>query len=103
MAQSTPMWSMSKATRKQIGTQPEVVRNSKHTVLPTHDLYVGHQLMFQDSTNNHCYPTVSKNLCPDSRSYKITTMWSVNPVKIQSTHMWPVKAEFKRKSHVNTK
>ena len=39
---------MSKAARKQNGTQPEVARKSKHVVLPTHDLYVGQQAMFQD-------------------------------------------------------
>ena len=60
MAQSTHVQSMSKSARKQIGTQPEVARNSKHAVLPTHVSYVGPQLMLQDSTSKHCYPTVIK-------------------------------------------
>ena len=83
MAQSSHTWPMSNAVRKQFGKQPELVRNSdKHAVLPTHAPYVGQQVMFEDSTSKHCYPAVSVNLCPDSRSYKITTMQSVNPVKI---------------------
>ena len=39
MVQSTHMQSMSKADRRQSGTQPEVVRNSKHAVLSTHVPY----------------------------------------------------------------
>ena len=103
MAQSTPMWSMSKTARKQIGTQPETIRNThKHSVIPTQAPHVGQPMMLQDSTSKHLYPDVSV-LCPDSRSFKITTMWSMNPVKIKSNYMWPVKAELKKKSQVNTK
>ena len=42
---------MSNAARIQLGIQPEVIGNSdKHAALPTHDLNVGQQVMFQDST-----------------------------------------------------
>ena len=52
---------MSNAAKKQLGIQPEVVRNNdKHAVLPTHDLYVG-----QDSTRKHWYPAEIQNLCLD--------------------------------------
>ena len=101
--QTGHMRSMSKAARAQLGIQPEVVRNSKHAVLPTHDPYVNYQLMFQDSTSKHFYRAVSENVCPDSRSYKITTIWSVNLVKMQSCHIWPVNTDLKKKSQVNTK
>ena len=104
MAQSTHMQSMSKSVRKQIDKQPEVARNSKHVVLPTHVPYVGPQLMLQDSTSKHCFPAVIENLCPDSRSYRTQSnhMWPVNPVEMQSNHMQPVKDELKKKSQVNT-
>ena len=60
--------------RNSYGIQPEVIRNSdKHAVLPTHDLHVGQHVMFQDSTNKHWYPAVIESLCPEPRSYKITT------------------------------
>ena len=45
MPQSTDMQSMSKAERKQIG--------SEHAVLPMHYLYIGQQAMFQDSTSKY--------------------------------------------------
>ena len=41
---------MSNAARKQLGIQPEVLRNNdKHEVLSTHDLHVGPSIMYQDS------------------------------------------------------
>ena len=107
MAQSCHIKPMSNATRKQIDVQPEVVRNSnKHAVLPTHAPHVGQHVMFQDSKSKHGYPAVSESLCPESRSYKITTTTfnqCVPPSMAQSTHMWPVKNENKKKSEVNTK
>ena len=41
---------MGNAARKQLGIQPEVLRNiDKHELLPTHDLHVGQSVMYQDS------------------------------------------------------
>ena len=43
---------MSNAARKQLGIQPEVIRNiDKHEQLPTHDLHVDQHVMYQDSTS----------------------------------------------------
>ena len=54
MALPTHMWPLSKAARKQIGTQPEIIRNSdKHVVLSTNALNVGQHAMSQDSTSKH--------------------------------------------------
>ena len=36
VTQLTHLWSVPKTARKQLGTQPEVPRNIKHTVLPVH-------------------------------------------------------------------
>ena len=44
----------------------------------------------EDSTSKSLYPSLSTNVCPDS-------------VKMQSNHIWPVKAEFHQKSQVNTR
>ena len=45
---------MSNAAKKQLGIQPEVVRNhDNHAVLPTHVLYIGQQVMYQESTSKH--------------------------------------------------
>ena len=55
---------MSNAARKQLGINPEVVRNNdKHAVLPMHDLHVGQDVMYQDSTSKHWYPAVIQRLC----------------------------------------
>ena len=118
---------MSYAARKQLGIQPEVVRNTdKHPSLPIFGLHVGLQVMYQDSISKHWYPTVSDSLCPEPRSYKITTSdgiiyrktqshlkpftpqnknlpssQCVSPPLVQSTHIMPVKIEHKKKSQVN--
>ena len=65
---------MPNAARKQLGIQPEVVRNNdKHAVLPTHDLHVGQDAMYQDSASKHWYPAVIQSLCSEPRSCKIIT------------------------------
>ena len=118
---------MSNAAMKQLGIQPEVIRNiDKHAVLPLHDLHIGQQVMYQDSTNKHWYLAVIDSLCPEPRSYKITTRDgityrktqshlkplhlriktflsnpSMSPPMAQSTHMQPVKTALKKKSQVN--
>ena len=69
-----PDLSMSNAARKQLGIQPEVIRNiDKHPVLPSHDLHIGQQVMYQGSTRKCWYPAVIDSLCPEPRSHKITT------------------------------
>ena len=76
---------MSNATRKQLGIQPEVIRNSdKHAVLPMHDLHVGQQVIYQNSASKCWYPAVIDSLCPDPRSYKITTRDGIVYRKLQS-------------------
>ena len=80
---------MSNAARKQLGIQPEIVRNNdKHAVLPMHDVHVGQQVMYQDSTSKCWYPAVIDSLCPEPRSYKITTRDGITYRKTQS-HLKP--------------
>ena len=86
---------MSNATRKQLRIQPEVVRNNdKPAVLPKHDLHVGKQVMYQDSASKHWYPTVIDSLCPEPRSYKITTRDGIVYRKTQS-HLKPFTSQNK--------
>ena len=78
---------MSNDARKQFGIQSEVIgNNKKHAVLPMHDLYVGQHVMYQDSTSKCWYPAVIESLCPEPRSYKITTRDGVTYRKMQ-THL----------------
>ena len=65
---------MSNAARKQLGIQPEVLRNTdKHEKLPTHDLHVGQHVMYQDSVSKGWHQAVLTSLCQEKCSYKITT------------------------------
>ena len=80
---------MSNAARKQLGIQTEVVRNTNtHPALSTNDLHVGQQVVYQDSASKHWYPAVINSLCPEPRSYKITTRDSITYRKTQS-HLQP--------------
>ena len=118
---------MSNAARKQLGIQPEIIRNSdKHAALPTHDLNVGQHVMYQDSTSKYWHPAVIDSLCSEPRSYKIITRDGtvyrktqshlkpfttqnkmsqsskcLSSPMAQSNHIWPVKTESKMKSQVN--
>ena len=114
---------VSNAARKQLGIQPEVVRNSdKHAVLPTHDIHVGQHVMFQNFTSKHWYPAVIEILHPKPRSYKwwyylqenastseafytseqnLQSNQCVSPLMAQSNHMQPVKTEHRKKLQVS--
>ena len=100
----------SSTSRKQTGIQLEVARNNDmHAVLPMHDLYVCQQMICQDSASKHWYPEVLDSMCPVYRKLqshlKHSTLQNMmlhsNQCVSQSTHMWPVKAGFK-KLQVNT-
>ena len=78
---------MSNTARKQLGIQPEIIRNSdKHAVLPMHDLHVVQQVMYQNSTGMCWYPAVIESLCPEPISYKIR--YGITYRKMQ-THLKP--------------
>ena len=80
---------MSNAARKQLGMQPEVLRNiDKYAVLPTHDLHVEQSVMYQDSMTKRWHLAVITSLCQEKRSYKITTSDGVVYRKSQA-HLKP--------------
>ena len=82
---------MSNAARKQLGIQPEVVKNTdKHVALPTHDLHVGQQVIYQDSASKHWYPAVIDSLHFEPRSYKITTRDGIVYRKKNQSHLKPL-------------
>ena len=99
LMQSSTLWSVPKTASNQIGTQPEITRNIKH------------------STSKSCYSSETAKVSPVSRNYKINSNLSdsrssemqlpqkrsVNPEKMQSNHMWPAQVEFQKKSQVNTR
>ena len=65
---------MSNAAKKQLGIQPEVIRNiDKLEVLPTHDQHVAQSVMYQDSVTKRWHPAIITSLCQEKRSYMIGT------------------------------
>ena len=65
---------MSSAAGKQLGIQPDMLRNiDKHEVLPAHDLHIGQSVMYQDSVTKGWHAAFIASLCQEKRSYKITT------------------------------
>ena len=64
---------MSNAARRQLGLYPEQHRvKTKKEHLPSHDLCVGQDIMFQDSISKRWFPVTITSLCREPRSYKIT-------------------------------
>ena len=87
---------MSNAVRKQLGLQPEkliTVYKSKH--LPSHDLHIGQDFMYQDVTNKQWYPATITSLCLQPRSYIITTKEGVTYRK-QHAHLKPYQPQCKK-------
>ena len=61
---------MSNAARQQLGLQPEKLRTVyKNQHLPSHDLHIGLEVMFQDVASKCWYPTTITSLCVQLRSY----------------------------------
>ena len=65
---------MSNVARTQFGLDQEELRSKyKNEHLPSHDLPLGQDVMFQDSTSKWWFPATITSLCSEPRSYKITT------------------------------
>ena len=55
---------MSNAARQQLDLQPEKMRNvNKNEHLPSHDLHIGQDVMYQDATSKWCYIVSITSLC----------------------------------------
>ena len=77
---------MSNAARKQLGLDPEQLRSKyKNEHLPSHDLHLGQDVMFQDPTSKWWFPATITSLCSEPRSYKITTNEGVTYRKTASS------------------
>ena len=76
---------MSNAARKQLGLDYEDLKNKyKNEHLPSHDLHMDQEVMYQDSTSKWWYPTIITRLCKGPRSYIITTKEGVQYRKTQA-------------------
>ena len=80
---------MSNTARHQLGLQPEKLRTVyKNEHLPSHDLHIGQDVMYQDVASKQWYPATFTSLCVQPRSYNITTRDGVIYRKTQS-HLKP--------------
>ena len=103
---------MSNAARKQLGLDCEDLRTKhKNEHLPSHDLHLDQEVMYQDSTSKQWYPATITRQCKEPRRYIVTTKEGVQYRKtqahlkpyqplgkksedehiLQSNHMWTVK------------
>ena len=65
---------MSNTARKQLGLDFEDLRNKyKNEHLPSHDLHIDQEVMYQDSTSKQWYQVAMTRLCKEPRSYIIKT------------------------------
>ena len=64
---------MSNAACRKLGIAAEQRTANKNQHLPLHDLYIGQEVMYQDSVTKRWFPATIKALCPEPRSYQIQT------------------------------
>ena len=80
---------MSNAARHQLGLQPEKLQTvHKNEHLPSHDLYIGQDIMYQDVANKQWYSATITSLCVQPRSYNIATRDGITYRKTQA-HLMP--------------
>ena len=87
---------MSNTARQWLGLQSEKLRNiNKHEPLPSHDLHIGQDVMYQDATSKKWYPATVASLCAQPRSYYINTREGVTYRKTQF-HLKPYQPQSKK-------
>ena len=87
---------MSNAPRQQLGPQSENLRNvNTNAHLPSHDIHIGQEVMYQDATSKQWHPATITSLCVQPRSYNITTREGVTYRKTQA-HLKPYHPQSKQ-------
>ena len=87
---------MSNAARQQLDPQSEKLRNvNTNAHLPSHDLHIGQEVMYQDATSKQRHPATITSLCVQPRSYNITTREGVTYRKTQA-HLKPYQPKSKK-------
>ena len=87
---------ISGAARRQLGLSPQQLRvKTKNEHLPSHDLCIGQDVMYQDSISKRWFPAVITSRCKEPRSYKIMTRDGVIYRKTQ-VHLKPYRPQSKQ-------
>ena len=85
---------MLNAVHRQLGIAAEQTTANKNQHLPSHDLHIGQEVMYQDSITKRWFPATIKALCPEPRSYQILKMKGVIYRRTQN-HLKPYKSHQK--------
>ena len=76
---------MSNVAKNLLDLDPEQLRSKyKNEHLPLHDLNLGQDIMFQDTTRKQWFPGTITSLCSEPRHYKINTNEGVTYRKTQA-------------------
>ena len=87
---------MSNTPRKQLGLSPQQLRTTtKNEHLPSHDLCIGQDVMYQDSISKRWFPVTISSQCKEPRIYKIITKDGVIYRKTQA-HLKPYMQQGKQ-------
>ena len=88
----------SRSTRSDVpmsNTARQHLRNvNKHEHLPSHDIHIGQDVMYQDATSKWWYPATITSLCGQPGSYSITTRKCVTFRRTQA-HLKPYQPQSK--------
>ena len=63
--------------------------------MPSHDIHIGQEVMYQNATSKQWYPTTITSLCVQPRSYNIITREGVIYRKTQA-HLKPYQPQSKK-------
>ena len=85
---------MSNAAYRQLGIAAEQTPANKNQHLPSHDLHMGQEIMYQDSVTKRWFLATIKALCPEPRNYQIQTTKGVIYRRTQN-HLEPYKSHQK--------
>ena len=87
---------MSNAARQQLSLQSAKLRNvNKNEHLPSNDLHIGQDVMYQNATSKWWFPATITSLCAQPRRYNITTREGVTYRKTLA-HLKPYQPQSKR-------
>ena len=93
---------MSNAARQQLGLQYEKLRTvCKNEHLPSHDLHIGQDDMYQDAASKQWHQATITSLCAQPRNYNITTRDGVTYRKTQA-HLKPYQPHGKKTEDANS-
>ena len=85
---------MSNAAHRQLGIAAEQPTANKNQHLPSHNLHIGQEVMYQDSVTKRWFLATIKALCPEPRSYQIQTTKGVIYRRTQN-HLKPYRSHQK--------